>query len=114
MKASFFLARTEILAKLYPVNLHDNQYGWGIDVMTAFHTYKSGMKVVVDDRVEIYHPASCHPIPIDLALQQVLEYLADAEAIDFLDNSKKVIERKKKLARIGKRLIEMLPWVQKT
>lgn len=110
----FFLARTEILAKLYPVSLDDNKYGWGIDVMTAFHAYQLGMKVVVDDRVEIYHPASSHPIPIDLAFQQVMKYLADAEAIDFLDNSKKIIERKKKLARIGKRLIEMLPWVQKT
>lgn len=110
----FFLARIEILAKLYPVDVNDNQYGWGIDVMTAFHAYQSGMKVVVDDRVEIYHPASNHPIPIERAYQQVMKYLTASKAVDFLEKSKRLIERKKKLARIRKRLIEMIPLVQKT
>ncbi|MFB2974628.1 hypothetical protein [Microseira sp. BLCC-F43] len=109
----FFLARTDILAKLYPVDIQANTYGWGLDVMTAFHSYQAGLKVVVDDRVEIYHPASSHPIPVKEAYRQVRKYLKDANAIDFLERSKKIIKQKKKLDRIRKRLASMIPWVNK-
>jgi len=109
----FFLARTEILAKLYPVDTRDNYYGWGIDIMTAFHAYQAGLKVMVDDQVEIYHPPSSHPISIEQAHQQSVKYLTTTKAISFLDRSKKRIEREKKLSRVGKRLINAIPWTRK-
>jgi hypothetical protein len=109
----FFLARTEILANMYPVDTRDNYYGWGIDVMTAFYTYEARLKVVVDDYVEIYHPSSIHPISIEQALQQSVRYLKMAKAIDFLDRSKRRIEREKKIYRVIKRLINIIPWIRK-
>lgn len=109
----FFLARTEILAKLYPVDTQDNYYGWGIDIMTAFHAYQTELKVVVDDQVEIYHPSSSHPISIEQAYQQSVKYLTTAKAIEFLARSKRQIEREKKLSRVGKRLVNAIPWMRR-
>lgn len=49
-----FLARTSMLAKLYPLPA-DLQYGYGIDIVTALYAHESGL-AVVDDRVIVYHP----------------------------------------------------------
>lgn len=53
----FFLARTQILKEIYPIS-KDFYYGWCVDVLTAEKSYEQNFIVVVDDRVEIFHPAS--------------------------------------------------------
>lgn len=77
-----FLARTAILKKLYPVDMALNSYGWGIDLMTAYHAYRSGYKVMVDDRVSIYHPASIHITSSTIPQEQQIRYVG-IEGRDF-------------------------------
>lgn len=68
----FFLARTDLLARLHPVDPAVNRYGWGIELLAAHHAYKAGRRVLVDDRVTIHHPASIHPISVEEADRQQL------------------------------------------
>jgi len=70
----FFLARTRILESLYPVPPEKCRFGFGLDLMTAYHAYRSGYKVVVDDRVVIYHPAAIHETPIEQAVAEQRNY----------------------------------------
>ena len=72
----FFLARTNILSRVYPIDLQRNRYGWGVDVMACWHAYRTGHQVLVDDRVTIYHPAAIHSIPAEQALQQQMRYMS--------------------------------------
>jgi hypothetical protein len=71
----FFLARTKILERLYPVALEVNRFGFGIDLMTAYNAYRTGYKVVVDDRVVIHHPAAIHATPNDQAVEEQMKYM---------------------------------------
>ena len=57
MEGFFFLARVEILKSIYPIS-PKFKYGWGIDILTCHKAYEFNYIVVVDDRVEIFHPAS--------------------------------------------------------
>jgi len=52
----FFLARTEILKSIYPIS-NENKYGWVMDVFTCHKCYELDYLTVVDDRIEIFHPA---------------------------------------------------------
>lgn len=51
-----FLAKTNVLRRMHPI--HDNKYGWQIDTATCAVARSMGYRVVVDDRVEIFHPHS--------------------------------------------------------
>lgn len=51
-----FLAKTNVLERMHPI--HDNKYGWQIDTATCAVARSMGYRVVVDDRVEIFHPHS--------------------------------------------------------
>jgi hypothetical protein len=97
-----FLARTEILARLYPVDPEANRYGWGIDIMTACHAYRTGHKAMVDDRVVIHHPAARHAIPTERSQQQQLEYLGD-EGLRFLRWTDKRLNRERQWREIPRR-----------
>ena len=107
----FFLARTELLKKLYPVEAAYNKYGWGVDVAAACRAYEAGFKVVVDDLIEIYHPPSIHPISLEVANQEVMSYLGKVGALTFFERAKAVVETKKKLSAVlGNRLASKIPW----
>jgi len=80
----FFLARLDILAAIYPIDIASNEYGWGIDALACYWAYRKGYKVVVDDRVTIHHPAAIHEIPIEIAHKQSQRYLP-ARAIEFVN-----------------------------
>jgi len=71
----FFLARTDILARLYPISVESNRFGFGIDLMSAYHAYRTGHRVIVDDRVVIYHPAAVHDTPAGMAVEEQMKYL---------------------------------------
>jgi hypothetical protein len=60
----FFLSRVELLVPLYPID-QKNIYGWGVDVASCYLAFKSQMLVVVDDRIEIFHPESLNKHKID-------------------------------------------------
>ena len=53
----FFLAKTEILKTIFPLS-PNFKYGWAVDVLTCHKSYELNYICVVDDRVEIFHPAS--------------------------------------------------------
>jgi len=67
-----FLAKTEILKRLFPVT--DNKYGWQVDRATCLTARKMGLRVVVDDRIEIFHPASQKRIDRKAALEMGKAY----------------------------------------
>jgi SAM-dependent methyltransferase len=52
-----FMARTDILSSLYPLG-SERKFGWGVDVASCFETYRQQKRVVVDDRVTVFHPES--------------------------------------------------------
>lgn len=64
-----FLARTDILKKMYPVDHTINKYGWSLDKGMCHISRKLNYKVVVDDRIIIHHPKSVHPIDMVIANQ---------------------------------------------
>jgi hypothetical protein len=99
----FFLARTNILSHVYPIDVQLNRYGWGIDVMACLHAYRTGYQVLVDDRVAIYHPAAVHSIPVEQALQQQIRYMSD-EGNRFLKWTTKRLARQGQLREIPRRL----------
>jgi hypothetical protein len=94
----FFLARTDILQLLYPVPVEVVPYGSGIGIRACYHAYQMRRTVVVDDRVEIFHPASMH-IPSDgEALRQYRQYVP-LEARRFFRRSKRYLARRGRFAR---------------
>lgn len=99
----FFLARTRILSRVYPIDLQRNRYGWGIDVMACLHAYRTGHQVLVDDRVTIYHPAAIHDIPTEQALQQQKRYMAE-EGKRFLDWTTRRLARQGQILELPRRL----------
>jgi hypothetical protein len=62
----FFLSRVDLLATLYPIS-NKNASGWGVDVASAYRAFRKNLLTVVDDRVEIYHPAALDKHAIDVA-----------------------------------------------
>lgn len=44
----------DIFDKLYPCA--DNKYGWGLDICAAYYAKSLRQKIVVDDRVQLFHP----------------------------------------------------------
>lgn len=51
-----FMARTDVLREIYPVT--NNKYGYCIDRLACDIARRMGYRVVVDDRVKIFHPKS--------------------------------------------------------
>ncbi|CAK6701811.1 hypothetical protein IFHNHDMJ_03233 [Synechococcus sp. CBW1107] len=70
-----FLAKTTALNQVYPVS-QQIRYGWGIDRALSFCAQSIG-HVVVDDRVQIFHPQSKENHSIDLKA-------ADAEGMNYV------------------------------
>jgi hypothetical protein len=83
----FFLARTSVLAPCYPVDRHTNRYGWGIDVLSAYHAHQMNYRVVADDRLCIYHPPSYHEINREVAVDQFYECLGDPAVRAFFEHT---------------------------
>lgn len=52
------IVSSDIINKICPVNSNINKHGWGLDVYTGYQCKKSGLRCVVDDSVEVYHPHS--------------------------------------------------------
>lgn len=69
-----FLCRTSILDKLYPINYTINKYGYNLDIIMCRIARYMGYKVVVDDRLCVYHPPAIHTIGRTLAFKQGKEY----------------------------------------
>ena len=106
----FFLVRTSIVEQLYPIDRVANLYGWGVDIMTAAEAYRRGRKVLVDDRVVIYHPAAIHAIPIEESLKQQTKYVGD-EGWRFLNWARQRGERPQRLSDVPRRVSEELSLV---
>ena len=70
LEGFFFLVRTSIVARQYPIDPKINKHGWGIDVITAEVSKNLGYKNVVDDQVSIFHPKS---LVVDLKFKQQSE-----------------------------------------
>jgi len=72
----FFMTRVEILRQLYPLP-PENIFGWGVDIATCYRTYQHNQYVVIDDRVEIFHPKQLaeHSIDNSQAAQMSSQYL---------------------------------------
>ncbi len=73
-----FLARTNLLSTIFPAP-PENRYGWGIDIALCFESFKSGLKVVVDDAVKVFHPEklNSHEIDDQEALRNSNDYLGE-------------------------------------
>lgn len=99
----FFLARTDILRLVHPVPVDTTRYGWGIDQLTCYYTYQMRRKVVVDDRVGIFHPASVHEISHSEAERQYLQYMPP-DARRFLLRSKRRLIRRDRITRNWQRV----------
>jgi hypothetical protein len=95
----FFLARTNILERLYPVTIEECRFGFGIDLMAAYYAYHTGHKVVVDDRVVIYHPGAIHATPNEQAVEEQMKYMG-AEGSRFREWLYQRLEREGRLSEI--------------
>ncbi len=60
-----FAARSELLKKIFPIDLKLNKIGWGVDVYLAYEAIRSKMICVVDDLVQVEHYVgpNDHPNP---------------------------------------------------
>jgi len=83
-----FLSRTEILKELYPAP-SENAYGWGLDMMASRVAYDLNKKVVVDDRIKIFHPESLekHAISVETARSNGMAYVQQTLKIFDLDGT---------------------------
>jgi hypothetical protein len=91
----FFLARVEILAKIFPIP-HSNKFGWGMDVLSCYISYTHNRIVVVDDGVEIFHPSR-------LSKHDINDFLANEEAKKLLgeDVFRWAMEKKRMPSELG-------------
>jgi SAM-dependent methyltransferase len=73
-----FLARLDLLTQVYPVP-SENVYGWGVDILVCKVAYDSNLKVVCDDRIQIFHPAkkSIHSIDSEAAAEMSNQMLGE-------------------------------------
>lgn len=53
----FSLIKKDVLEKIAPIDVSINKLGWGIDIATGFYCSQLGLRCVVDDDVQITHPA---------------------------------------------------------
>jgi glycosyltransferase involved in cell wall biosynthesis len=53
-----FIADLKVLDEFMPVNLHENLYGWGLDLAKGYFSRKLDKLCVIDDAVSVYHPES--------------------------------------------------------
>ena len=72
----FFMSRTSILKEIYPIQ-GENRAGWGVDIKTCYQAYQQKYQVVVDHRIQIYHPASLenHKIDMEKAGLEAIKYI---------------------------------------
>lgn len=89
-----FLARIDILRKIYPLS-PDIRFGYGVDIITALYGHQEG-KVVADDRVIIYHPQrkADHQIDEPLAQAEYREYRSQFHFTDEVIQKLENYERK--------------------
>ena len=52
------IVRADIINQICPIDSSINKHGWGVDVYTGYITKNMGLRCVVDDSVEVYHPHS--------------------------------------------------------
>jgi len=85
----FFLAKTEILKTIFPLS-PNFKYGWAVDVLTCHKSYELNYICVVDDRVEIFHPASKadHAIDTELAETEWKKLIGSAVMNDCTNRQK--------------------------
>jgi hypothetical protein len=76
-----FMARIDILKKMYPVDLVLNKLGWGLDAMKGFLCHQNGFRCVIDDSILVYHPAESGYDGGE-AMNQMKRYV-DSRGIDF-------------------------------
>ncbi len=71
-----FLARLDILKSIFPIDPR-NKSGWGVDIKSSFQAHSQGKYVVVDDRLQIFHPQSRpeHQIDTNVAATESYHYL---------------------------------------
>lgn len=51
-----FLANVELLKTIFPINLNINKFGYGVDILLGYRTFKQFKKrCVIDDRITVYH-----------------------------------------------------------
>lgn len=93
-----FLARLEVLLPIYPLSVERHSYGWDVDTMCCYESWRQGKKVVIDDRVQIFHPASVHEIPKKIAIKQRDQYVSE-QAFAFREKIKRRWSRRQKLRR---------------
>jgi hypothetical protein len=76
-----FMARIDILRKMYPVNLTTNYLGWGLDAMKGYLCHSSGLRCVIDDLISVYHPTESGYNGSE-AMDQMKKYI-ESKGIDF-------------------------------
>jgi SAM-dependent methyltransferase len=94
-----FLVRRDLFLELSIPET--NRLGWGLDIELCFLAYKSGLKVVVDDRFKIFHPSSKDEHKIDkVAAQLESDELLGSNKLFWLQDVLTVLETKD--YRVGK------------
>ncbi len=53
-----FAARKSLLARVCPVDVAVNRFGWGIDVLLGYLAASLGGRSLVDDTIEVRHPVT--------------------------------------------------------
>ncbi len=53
-----FMADIKVLGEFLPIDLHVNQYGWGLDLANGYFARKLNKLSLIDDGVSVYHPES--------------------------------------------------------
>jgi SAM-dependent methyltransferase len=81
-----FLARLDLLNQVYPIP-SENKYGWGVDVLLCKIAYDSNLKVVCDDRIQVFHPVkkSVHLIDEEVAAEMSNQMLGE-ETLSWVSN----------------------------
>lgn len=54
VEAMISMWHMDVFNKLYPCA--DNKYGWGMDICASYYAKALKQKIVIDDRVQIFHP----------------------------------------------------------
>lgn len=73
-----FMARLNLLERMYPVDLSINKIGWGLDAMKGYLCYQSGKRCVIDDFIKVYHPLEAG-YGYEDAINQMKKYIESRE-----------------------------------
>jgi len=86
-----FLARVDLLTQVHPIP-SENMYGWGVDILVCKVAYDSNLKVVCDDRIQVFHPAkkSIHSIDNEAAAEMSNQMLGE-ETLTWVSNIQTVL-----------------------